>query len=706
MLNKKIYFMQNNDQDQMLRFIGIFILIIVSFFYILIKSTFVSNQLYLYVAFFTGMVLFIPLAIFLGNFIARTDFYQKYKSSSKINFIFFLLPLFVFSYGLIGIDRVVYSLEYKNILDIDGFQFSNKRFIYGFVVSFISLLAVTYFNFKKFKYQNIVIAGFIFIFILSLFRPEMGHDTLSYDPYIGPASSVALGLSPFTDVFSQYGLNYLLITLALYILPWSLFSVSLVVAALDQFYILVVILICISISRNKIRSTVLASFLVLFLISAFLYNPTYTPSALSFRYLPPLFLIYSFTRLNFNKTFSILSVCIFFVACLWSLESFIYSLIVYQAYIIFQELSKNSFQIKRVLIQSGKLQLLSLVPHLCLITLSLLFFKSWPRYDIYFELIKSQVSSSGWIVAPDPQIRTYILFGLFYSISVGYTAFKLWTLKGDSRDLRNVIILGCISLLGIMQLSYYAGRAVTPVLVFISFPLVIIAIYFYDRLISEYKFWQISTNLFSPKNIIAILFFIFIISFSLFGGVLFDRLFRPVSPIRSNSIILRECFLPKLNKDCFKRSFYAGIKDKFQWPTGFIGPNSITSSASQNLWQLIPTGMGGENIAMYIMAKKWFSDSDGYIFTWDSATLFFALRKNNPLGLTHSMVDDRSQILRARAYANINDISSVGKVIIVGDMSRQPLEQEIFQMLKDKNKLTAIESFGGVNVYRIRNSED
>ncbi len=676
----------------------------------------VINQFQIYYLFFLGAPVLALLAILTGISIEKSieNFCTK-PIQLFFGMFFYAVPICIMVYGLVGIKRTLYHLEYLNILDIAGFNFSIARFIAGCVLTCLLLSAIFFLYFSNSRIKDIlnksriektfVILAPLFFFILIL-RPDIGHDSLSYDPYIGPASAVALGANPFTEVFSQYGLNYLILAGALKVMPWSIFSVSLVITLIDSIYLLLVLIACIRIAHNRIFGALIGIFLILFFIGAFLYNPSYTPSALGMRYLPSLILLISLFTIKNGKSFNFYTVSSIAISSIWSLEALIFSATVFFYYIFLDQIKKNKIFSIEAMKEIFSVSLCIFTPHLILVIISYLIYGSLPRYAVYIELITTtQKASSGWIVTADPLIRTWLIPGLAYALTFCYSIYYCWIRRGQKNSGTRVIkILGCTSILGIVQLSYYAGRAVTPALLFISFPLLIIFTYFIEKICISIKEGKLLKLKIEPSGYqfqinFVLIFAVLVVS----GGILLDRLYRPISPLRSNSILLRECLkFEGGNPGCFY-GMLKGIKAKLRYPSGFILPGGEEGTFQrEDLWQVIPNGMTGTNIGAYLLVKKWLpNEGKAYIFITNSASVFFSLKKQNALGLSCPMVEDRSPTLRGEALSKISNAKE-GELIFVGDLSRQPIEEEIIAYLNQHWKLEKIDELYGVIAYRLK----
>lgn len=618
------------------------------------------------------------------------------------------LPLAILIYGLWGINETLYHSLYRTIIDAAGFTSSWRRFLLGCLATAALIagmvwlrlhgeqrigLSVSESTLARFRY------AFLGIFLVSLFNVDIGHDSLSYDPYIGPASAVALGSIPMVDVFSQYGLNYLLLTLCLKVMPWSMYSMSLAITVLNLVYYLGVVLICLRLCRDKNLATALSAFLILFLVSSALYNAAYTPSVLALRFLPGVLLLLALCHLKDREVFSRFSVLALCLSSLWSFEAMIFSTITYGAYLVAIILQTRPIAYRKAVASLLGLGGLILAPHILLVVGYELFLGMLPRYDIYLQLVFTQTASSSWIVPADDRIRTWVILGFSYALALAYALFRSWLSRSKPAGQANrYALIAAVSALGGMQMSYYAGRAVTPVLVFIAFPLLIIFVMIVDDYVHT-LYEQATPRSFHERLTIGLVVCMLIAC----GGVIGDRFFREPFAPRSNGTLLRSCLsLHGGEANCISR-MTRQIREKLRQPAGFVLPNGTgVTDENQAAWQLIPTGMTLEDISGYLLAKKWLAKEKRiFLFIPDAATVLFALKKQNALQLTHSMVDDRSSLLRDRAMAVARQIPE-GTIIMVGDMVQQAIEREIYAYLQERWMLERIDGMHSIVVYRLR----
>ena len=617
------------------------------------------------------------------------------------------LPPVVLLYGLWGVERALYHLEYESIIDLSGFDSSPRRFFLGCLVTtlligYLAALRTSLRSRIPVLFPDDVPAHlkyvFLGIFILSLFRIDLGHDSLSYDPYTGPASAVVLGSIPLIDVFSQYGLNYLLLAAGLKVLPWSMYSASLIITLLDLVYYFVVALICVRLCRNKGGAVVLSAFLILFLVSSALYNSTYTPSAGAMRYLPSMLVLLAIAHVINGRKYCKFTIAALMISSLWSLEALVFSVVIFSVFLLASSLGSRPFVFGNLIRDLLRLVAVVLAPHAVLAIGYLLVLNTLPRYDIYLQLVSTQTTNSVWTSPADPAIRTWVIFGFAYALALAYGLFRSWTGASSEERYRHAA-MACVAALGIVQLSYYAGRSVTPVLVFLAFPLLILFVLFVDNLIHGFAERGLAAT---PRYqwLYAGLAAAMLVAC---GGVIGDRFFREPHVLRSNATLLRECLTwHEGRKHCWT-GLTRRIRDKLQQPVGFILPKDAgVTDKNQASWQLIPTDMALENMSAYLIAKKWLAGQDRiFLFIPDSATVLFALKKRNALGLTHPMVDDRSAILRARAM-DAAKIATEGTIILVGDMVQQAIEREIYAYLQQRWVLERIDGGHSVVAYRLK----
>ena len=437
-------------------------------------------------------------------------------------------------------------------------------------------------------------------------------------------------------------------------------------------------------TRNRLLCFLLSVFVVLFLHAASLYNITYTPSVLAMRFLPPLLLLLALTYLPQGRRINAGTAVAIGLCAIWSLEALAFGGLAYVAYIFILGVADRRKGWKYPVLAMAWLVGVIVLPHVLLSVGYLVFLGTVPRYDIYWELLQSQsTGQANWMLPINPDIRTWMLFGFSYALGLAYAMFGAWRAKETGRDSASLAFIGALCMLGIVQFSYYIGRSATPVLVFLAFPLAILFIYVLDRIWSSFPGASSGSN---PYRIVGVLGLIVLIGM---GGVFADRFFRPISPMMSNSTILRSCLASWEARNCSLRKIVLNIRQKIQEPVGF--PVNEAGGWSTNQ----------ENREAYGLIRKFQGDeAKVLLFITDSAVVLFLTKKENQLGFAHSMVDGLSPTLVARARRALDSISE-GSVVIIGDTTRSQADQELLAELRKRWAFCWLESRETVTAYRL-----
>jgi hypothetical protein len=652
-----------------------------------------QDELYTYALFFLSAPVCALIAA-LWKPLQSTS-YQNWPLSNNVTALLGIaLPLMIIVWGLKGIDITLYHTEYETPV------FSSIRFAIGAVGMLSASIAAVFLHQKVVtlgQSASPLVApwartlGYVagFMLILSLFDINITVDTLSYDPYIGPAAAVLEGAIPLVDVFSQYGLNFLVFSAALAVLPWSLFSTTLVVALLNTAYYLVVCLIALRMTRNRLSCFLLSVFIVMFLQTASLYNITYTPSVLAMRFLPPLLLILALAHLPKGRWFSAWSSGSMVLCSLWSIEALAFGLVSYAAYIFILGISLRKYSLTKPAVAFAQLTACVVVPHILLSAGYWIFFNQLPRYDIYWELVTSSSTAESknfsWQLPINPEIRTWVLFGFPYALCLAYTLFNSWRSEDKHGEAPALALIGALCTLGIVQFFYYVGRSATPVLVLLAFPLAILFVLAFDKTWSSLQRTIFETRI----NLFPAVFGLLLVAGM--SGVFADRFFRPMTVTGSNSTILRSCLSDGDLRICKPNKIVKSLWRKMQEPVGF--PANYP-------------GAGGwspqENEQAYALVQKHLkAEPKVFLFIADSAAVLFFTRKTNGLGLTHSMVDGRSPTLVARALRAVDNLTE-GTIVIVGDTRSSKTDEQILTAMRERWLFCPLESKTLVSAYQLQ----
>ena len=250
------------------------------------------------------------------------------------------------------------------------------------------------------KYLGILVICAACFFPILLIDPGLNYDGLHYTAFLGPASAVNAGKIPLIDVFSQYGQSYLVYLFLMNFLPKTYHAAALVTAICNTINIILVIVILRKFIKNNIVFLILALSIPFFYWMVYHYNPNNTPSHGGLRYLPVYMVAASLIWMKIPKVFTGLSMLALFMALVWSFEAFIYSLFIYEVFILTRAGQNNltlKFAIRESLVLNCKLVGIVTVFLVFISSFYLIFFESLPRYDLYLSLVMSYVGSDPFI---------------------------------------------------------------------------------------------------------------------------------------------------------------------------------------------------------------------------------------------------------------------------------------------------------------------
>jgi hypothetical protein len=271
-----------------------------------------------------------------------------------------------------------------------------------------------------------------------LFSIQNSFDTGHYDALIAPAIAVLHGKVPLVDVFCQYGLGYLLLTLAFWVLP-NTYAVCAVIVSLMNIWVSVLYLLMLRLLiKNPYAFSIMG---VASVFGTYFCNEISTnlvPSALSFRYLPALLFLYFLlmgksleeNRLNRQSNIGFLLLNAF-----WSAECLIFYFLIAGCYRWLM-----TYSIKEVFISTGKLLFKLMCGLLVFFGIYLLLFKKIPNYLIYFEYPLSYLTGRNdralFYEQIDPFSERYLFFVpmALLSIMIFY-----WNIFGSKRKTKDLI---------------------------------------------------------------------------------------------------------------------------------------------------------------------------------------------------------------------------------------------------------------------------
>jgi hypothetical protein len=303
---------------------------------------------------------------------------------------------------------------------------------------------------------------------IGLLDPSMVSETMSYGPYVGPALAVLDGRLPLIDVYSQYGLSYLVFSAAIAVSNYSMPAIALTVSVVNVVMFLTSVAIVARLFPNKPVYSLLVPLMWIFIVASYPFNITYNPSVFGFRFLPLFLLVASLIRGRL-----ILPTIFLWVATIWSVETAAAGLCLFATGVFISERTSGSSlcsAISKTALRSS----LVLVPLLCVSAVYYAAFQRFPNIGPYLEIIGSYVRSNPYFMpntdgtlyfVPNAESdRLFLLHVATYSVFAFLSlAFIFW----PNSIPRHLPLLCAFGLLCFM---YFAGRSMQPLLYAVSFP--------------------------------------------------------------------------------------------------------------------------------------------------------------------------------------------------------------------------------------------
>ena len=650
-------------------------------------------------------VLFFALAPLLS--VAGYRWWVRIFTAARIKFVNVLVvavPLGIVLFGLSHIGHLIYFTYEAPAPEV---PLSVPRFVSG--VLLYAVMAYVMFRSSRHRERPLngqeetvsTVAKVVgIVLIASLYDVYMMIDTLSLSPYAAPALLVANGHIPLVNVFSQYGLNFLIFSFAFAILPTSLFTMAAIVGVLNIVMYMVFVAIAVNIARNKRTVFVAAICVVLFVHSAHLYNINYTPSVLAMRFLPPLVLVLSLTLLPPEGLFSRFSAVCLGLCALWSIEALMFGAMTYGAYVLLCCLGRgcSAAHLARCLLGIAGIVAL---PHivLCLSFMAILGVR--PDYGTYLQLVFFHLSGGPyWKLLIEPDLRVWSLFGFGYATALAVAAHIALRRMRDKQEFSSsVAVIGAVALLGMLMFYYYIGRSATPILTFISLPLLLVAIATIDWSICEMRTWHAEEQPVPALAPIALA--MAVICFPLLGGVFADKFFRPFSQHLSNSSILRNWTQTPIGKTVRVRERIRTMKrttaGNDRYPDNEAGGSlSYTHAENRAAFELIRAlGTEGQEILMFI------ADPVPVLFHTPRHRLESIAYPPHRVGVAYPSVDGLSATLTERALSAV-EVVKADSIVVVGELPRPPLDEKALEKLREKWILCQVPAASKVMVYRLR----
>jgi hypothetical protein len=514
------------------------------------------------------------------------------------------------------------------------------------------------------------------------FAPHVGA-------YTGPAYSLLGGRLPLVDAFSQYGMfAFLPYTLAFIAFSPSFLTAGVVTATLSIAQNLVLLLILNKSISNKILVGLGA---MLTLLLRFVVAPdqqVVTPSTYGARFFLPLLLILAIIYLPSSKLFNFKTVIVAWLCSLWSIENFLWGLGIYSAYAVGFCVIHNANGKRLIYDTLKKLSLVAVCFLSVHVAYSLVIFSvygTWPRYDIYLEMVKSHTSSAatvGWVTPIRPLFLMWGFFVAVYFLVFAYFWKMLTSDQDKSQQWVFVKHILPVAVLGTLELTYYLGRSIDQVLIAPIYPLSIA----FFVVANHWLFQKPVKYFYSYKSWLAL--FLLLITFTV------ARCTMAMKPLTNTLIVQRitavySCLIT--GNGCY--NIWEGLKTNLQ-KVAYGPPLSD---------ELSPTGT-----ETYQMILKYYPVEREVVLLqngwgWETEHLLMLAKKFHKFPISSSGNDWESPTLIKKIAESITSLKE-GDILI---QQRSPNDNEyaglLLKKVKDRWKLCLLEQKAAVEVYKVVN---
>ena len=545
------------------------------------------------------------------------------------NYVFFVLIVFLFLFGMPSTSGRLVPEQHKwGILD---------------------------WNVRK----TIILYCVAFFLIAFSINTLFNYDPFHYSFYLGPVADLIGGKSLLANINAQYGvLVFYFLRFFFYFLPLGFVSFSLVLAILTAIQYLLFFFIV----RKIFASELLAFFalIVLLIINHLIqFNngilfPSVGPLRFGHIYVLMALILLRNQYPQKRNLFYFLESLVVGIAFFWSFEACFYIFISYLIFLLYESLSfengaKFDFRLflKRIMWIVGCILAIDFFIYLDVLRRT----HEGPRWSYYFDFVLNYKNGFGMLELPG--IGYWWLF-------VGVLYFSLFAIIGISMTKnkplpKNLNVIFLLSVYGILQFTYYFGRAHSNNLFHLSMPTILLVIY-----------WLYFIRLFDPPSVPGIV--------KKLGYGL--------------SVFFMAFYLQKTTDLTIE-------KIKFQ-------PTSV-SVMLYRTFSLLPAqyhGLDSNSLQVVQLMKKYSGDAKALVYFFGETGL--SIEMTSGIVNVYPFSDTIQPTVSPNAMDRINSFKPALKI---GDCiyttNPDDFEKKLFEKLADRFDLQLMETQNGVAVYKI-----
>jgi hypothetical protein len=399
----------------------------------------------------TNLIYFFMIVMSLAWFTSLNPGWYSVHDWKYYNFIFFIAVVLVFYLGVRKNAQM--GLPEKSHLNILGWNVRKNSISYFFAFSMIAFSINTLFN----------------------------YDPFHYSFFLGPVADLVGGKSLLVNINAQYGvLIFYFLRFFFYFMPLGFVSFSAVLAFLTGVQYLLFFFIVRKLFKSEILS--FFSLIVLLLINHFaqfndgILFPSVGPLRFGHIYVLMALILLRNQNPQKRNRFYLLESLVVGISFFWSFEVCFYIVFSYFCLLLFESISVGKgFKFDLPLFLKRQFWIMG-----CILGIGLLIYLDvfrrtfeWPHWSYYFDFVSNYKNGFGMLELPAIGYWWIFVATLYFSLFavIGISAGKNKTLP------QNLNAIFLLTIYGILQFTYYFGRAHSNNLFHLSMPVILLVIF-------------------------------------------------------------------------------------------------------------------------------------------------------------------------------------------------------------------------------------
>lgn len=537
-------------------------------------------------------------------------------------------------------------------------------------------------------------SGWTLLFCFSpllLFSIQSSFDIDHYDAFVAPAIAVLHGRVPLGDVFSQYGLGYLLFTLAFLVLP-NTYTVCASIVSLMNIAAFVLYLLMLRIFIKNAYAFCLLGFssiMGIYFCNGMSIN--LLPSALGFRYLPSMLFVYFLLKTEStedNKLNSRSNVVFLLFNALWSLECLVFYFLIAGFY---RWLMTRT--VKAVFLSLATFFIQLMLGILVFFCLYYLIFKQFPNYIVYLEHPLSYIigkdTGKSFHQAIDPFTNRYLFFLPMALMSMIVFYFSLFGPRNTAKDFST----NKLYLVNFSGIVFFVYIAVHSFVFFIKLEFIFFVLPFFGTL------WLVkekaNNEIFKWMSSI-IIWITSLTFFCVFVSKIFY--YQPVNAGVNDSVIYH---IVHFNKKVFK-DFWYNFNNFCNKPGYSKNHSAMLFSVFQNACQKYDFHQEIKEI----IDKYYRNKEEMIIFSVSAIEILFENHKYHSI-MVNPMNDMTVDATENKIIQDKIDAVKYGDIVVVDkDIGLDNFESEVLTRLGDKFEFNKIDETPHLWVFKLANKKN